>query len=611
VAEALSQLDDNQQIYNANQLVGRQRTGQFLAAVRGLPTVLTIASDSFDFLGSAAEEVQIRLQTAEVAADRAKVAFTNLFEVIGAPLLDEFTGIAGAVVDIFAAVGQAVQSDTGGLADLSDFVEQELQGLLETIEAIAVNIPAALENADLSGFRRGLEAVSDAVRGLFNLDLRTEDGLTRALEFLADAFQGLGEFTGGAIESFEPFARLLGDLATSFQELSPDEIAEIGNNLGNIGGALTQVNIAAGSINSSLPVLETFVGIIAANQGVSLLTGLRSIGPAATTAAAGISAVVSAYAGLDAAFKFNTGQDSDNIINSLPNLFGQDDFSTVIVDWIEYAKSKFGELSGAAEDSQTAVSGLAGELSEISVQAERIPVRPFNEVVESFRQAKVEADLVERGITQYIGTIVDLSQAYNEVGDSAESAAEGTSRLGADGQALTGYFSVVESGAKKASDAIAGLSEVSDDLKVELAIANIEAQTAVAVAGIEANAEKTVAAFSSIDNTISETTDSITDLFGLLGDDNISKLDKLDIRKQVEEQSELLNKTEKLQQRLIEAQIDEAQARIAALSRGDALIKVNGDGLAPHLEAIMFDLFEAIQVRVNAQGYQYLLGAPP
>ncbi len=45
--------------------------------------------------------------------------------------------------------------------------------------------------------------------------------------------------------------------------------------------------------------------------------------------------------------------------------------------------------------------------------------------------------------------------------------------------------------------------------------------------------------------------------------------------------------------------------------RGDgAFITVNGDGLAPHLEAFMWEILESIQVRVNDQGLQTLLGAP-
>jgi len=50
-------------------------------------------------------------------------------------------------------------------------------------------------------------------------------------------------------------------------------------------------------------------------------------------------------------------------------------------------------------------------------------------------------------------------------------------------------------------------------------------------------------------------------------------------------------------------------AQTDALINGDPLITINGDGLAPHLEAMMFEVLKAIQVRVNADGYAMLLGA--
>ena len=37
-------------------------------------------------------------------------------------------------------------------------------------------------------------------------------------------------------------------------------------------------------------------------------------------------------------------------------------------------------------------------------------------------------------------------------------------------------------------------------------------------------------------------------------------------------------------------------------------IKITGDGLQPHLEAFMWEILKAIQVRVNADGLKMLLG---
>jgi len=67
--------------------------------------------------------------------------------------------------------------------------------------------------------------------------------------------------------------------------------------------------------------------------------------------------------------------------------------------------------------------------------------------------------------------------------------------------------------------------------------------------------------------------------------------------------------TEDLARKQAQAEIRLANARARAFERGDSLITINGDGLQPHLEAFMFEILEAIQVRVSADGLEFLLGA--
>lgn len=60
--------------------------------------------------------------------------------------------------------------------------------------------------------------------------------------------------------------------------------------------------------------------------------------------------------------------------------------------------------------------------------------------------------------------------------------------------------------------------------------------------------------------------------------------------------------------RLIDAQIDQIEARTELLKSGDSMIKIDGDGLAPELEAFMWKILENIQVRANAEFSEFLLG---
>jgi hypothetical protein len=59
---------------------------------------------------------------------------------------------------------------------------------------------------------------------------------------------------------------------------------------------------------------------------------------------------------------------------------------------------------------------------------------------------------------------------------------------------------------------------------------------------------------------------------------------------------------------LTDAQIEMMQAQTDALVNGDSLIKIDGSGLAPHLEAFMWEVLKAVQVKVNRDGLKLLLG---
>ena len=50
------------------------------------------------------------------------------------------------------------------------------------------------------------------------------------------------------------------------------------------------------------------------------------------------------------------------------------------------------------------------------------------------------------------------------------------------------------------------------------------------------------------------------------------------------------------------------KAQTDALVNGDGLIKIDGSGLAPHLEAFMWEVLKAVQVKVNKDGLKLLLG---
>ena len=161
---------------------------------------------------------------------------------------------------------------------------------------------------------------------------------------------------------------------------------------------------------------------------------------------------------------------------------------------------------------------------------------------------------------------------------------------------------------QKAEEAAARMRLELEKLASNERIALIEANVQINVAQIEADAKKTIAAFESISAAIDSTGTTLGTLFGLMGNDKLSFRELFKLEAEADKESKRRDEALKLQKDLTEAQIAMMQAQTDAINSGDGLIKISGDGLQPHLEAFMWEILKAIQVRVNQDGLKMLLG---
>ena len=172
---------------------------------------------------------------------------------------------------------------------------------------------------------------------------------------------------------------------------------------------------------------------------------------------------------------------------------------------------------------------------------------------------------------------------------------------------------------QKAFDANAKATEKAKDeaakyaLELEKLASNeriklIESKVKLDVAEFEYKAKIVEAAFTSINTTIDATSKNIGDLWKLMDNPSMTFSDKWALEDQIEKENALREKAFKLQEKLIEATLKEIELRTKALANGDALIKIDGAGLQPHLEAFMWEILRTIQTRVNADGLKLLLG---
>lgn len=614
--------------------------GKFAGDLAAMSDSAGATSAAFDKMGG---DISLSAQTVSNA-------FTALMVAIGTPLLDEFGGVAESIAAVFTALGSSVKE--GGLKTVVGFIESLFADLQTTIAAVAQNLPAALSKADFSGFTGGIKAVADAFKVLFgNIDLSSVDGLTRAIELSGAAFLGLGKFTAGVVESFKPLFDLLVKMGSELDTINPDwfEFA------GNLGGAVTQFNLLLGGLTGLIPALEVLVGLLVVNQGMSLVGAIKLLTgmlpaftlslSAAGAAAAGVFAADQVLKLAGALIEWKKAQDGlssaqersqtiqQKVTQAVEDFAARTGLAVSSLEDIEALIASGEVVWSAAANAYVKAGDALAETTEAAVQARN----PFGAANDAMLAAAAAAeataapmgdladstkDLVKTipGIVPVFdaatGKIIGYEQGLVKATDAGAKLGDAVARAE---PKLKTSGDVMEQLARKTNltnDELIELAKNTKQAEIELEkiasnerIKLIEAKVQIDIARVQADAEKVIAAFDSINNTVTSTGDVLGKLFSLFGD--YSSLDWAAIRAiedQIDKENGFRQQALELQKRLTEAQIQQMEAQTRSLERGDAMIQIDGAGLQPHLEAFMWEILRAIQVRVNQDGLKMLLG---
>ncbi len=132
----------------------------------------------------------------------------------------------------------------------------------------------------------------------------------------------------------------------------------------------------------------------------------------------------------------------------------------------------------------------------------------------------------------------------------------------------------------------------------------------VDIAQAESAAKQVVSAFEASADSIEALSSSVSDMFGsyLSNIDKLSGADKWDAQDMLEEQQDAQNKLIDSQIELTAAQKEYIDAKTDAIKNGDGQIKIDGTGLSPALEMVMWEILELVQVRATAEQSDFLLG---
>jgi hypothetical protein len=133
------------------------------------------------------------------------------------------------------------------------------------------------------------------------------------------------------------------------------------------------------------------------------------------------------------------------------------------------------------------------------------------------------------------------------------------------------------------------------EAKVKLDVAELEANSKVAQEMIKGISQTYTANVGLIGNLMSQVTDGY------------SMADQVRL-KLVDDANQRANELHTGQMALIDNQIEYMQRKTSAMAAGNPVMTINATGLQPHLEAMMWEVFKQIQVRLAQDGGDMLVG---
>ena len=571
---------------------------RLFGSVEALNAVLILGSDTSGRFKHAIEEMGNVTGATEAAyrkmADNFTLINQNLANNIKLTLIkagDEISGsyaqLVPGLADIFKAIQGAI--DTGSFDPLFKAVNAFGANLGNLLEKIAEATPEALAKIDWTGLLDALGDLGDSVAKFFgDLDLSNADDLARALQTVVDSIESLVRVTQGIWEYFQPLFEAVGQAIKEVNSLDEETQTAFGNILGaaqlvvtagaGIAAAFAIIkesgaeignvfNLVAGTIQGVWNTIQTSFDV-AAQLIVDLITFFVDL-------AEGITSVIPGLGGMNQKL-----QDTRQELAGISEAIAMHRF-----EQMEEAANGFGRawsgITGEVYEADTAIKDyhddLLGIPNEVRTKVEGEIDQDLIDWSENpeIKDLIIKTDLDEKSATE---TVAKVNRVMKEAIDK----------------------SPVEVKVDPKVD-MAKIKEVSDIVQKSM-----EWKAKLDIAEVQANAKKVESMFESIGEGIKSTGDLLGDLFGELGD--ASAWDKLGIQSQIEAENKRRQQEFDLQKKLVESEIALNEEKLAKLESGEALITIQGDGLQPHLEAFMWEILSAIQVRANEEASEFLLG---
>lgn len=632
---------------------------ELFGSVRAVQGALVLANDSSGKFSDALDKQAQRTGIAQAANEALTQSYEstnqNLINNIrttvimfGSEMLGTYGDIAKGLGDIFKGAGDGIEG--GAFDDVFDALDGLGEKATATLEGIAKALPEALGNLDFSGLLSAFGDLGEELSGLFgDLDLTKADDLETALQFIVDGIESLTRVSAGIVDGLQPFILLLGDLITEINNGERDTKALVGELLG----------LATG-VNALLPALGGLGSVLATvGGGLAVIGGAKSAG-AAITGLAGVAAALAGPLGLAGAAVL-AGAGIGKLMASVHELVAGGADAREVTDQMRQsmlaqieasnaaarAKGLVTEADRALIESEQKLAGVVNRDSNLSFDQQVAVVEKNTQIKEKLdainnkvavSESEVSKEVIaasksldlltdaERQHLTFQEKIILATQRYAEqngyVVDSTGKLRIATGELAAKQESAARAAELqtkaqqkqqleLEKSAKAAQafelelDKLASNERIRAlELNFDFDLEELKSQTDIAKTIIEG-----------MGVSIQSTGDLLGDLFGTLGSGDLSRMQEIDLGRQVDLENDRRDEALKQQAQLVAEQTGLlreqarlAEARATAVNKGSQLIKVEAEGLTPALAIIFDEILKFAQVRASQEGAEFLVG---
>lgn len=579
--------------------------------VRALNGAMQLTGDGMEFFNKAMNQINSSAGSAEEAYKKMAGTFSNQAQMvantakvlaidIGTRLEETGAGIAGSFGNMLAGIKVGV--DAGAFDPLFNALGEAGRELSAWLAGVAKALPDAMKGLDFSKLIDSLRDLGGAFGEWFgSMDLTKVEDLHDFIQGLIDGITGLIRVTEGMVDGFKPFIQAISDFLIDISKSDTETQKMLGTLM-----ALSKVVQEAG--------LAFVVAIKAVDEyGLSVSGAFNVIAGGAQIMWNGLqllaNAVQALFIILEGAFlKF-----IDTLSFGMLGKYNET-FKKMVSVVEESGRNVSKSIMDNGEDAGRGLDKMLKGFENLGEQSKKTgdQVKTASDELKAVPTEKKTTWQFE-GADKIKQSIIDIGKEFVKVEKTSEAALpKGTEER----TIVVGYIED-ENGrreiTKKIQEAVPDKKEVdvklqADKLKEESKVIQtaIEWKAKVDIAEAENAAKVLISAFGSINTGITSTGSLLSTLFGSL--EKASGWNRDIIEEQIKSENERRQKEFEAQQKLIEQQLELNKIKMQRYREGSSAIQISADGLQPHLEMILWEILEKIQIRANESGAEFLLG---